>query len=100
MSALRLDDGSIVNSAADLVDCFTNFYSTLFSAEEVDRVSQEELLYKLSARLSADQSEVCEGALSVDECFSALKGMAHRKAPGNDGLPMEFYVKFWQVFGG
>ena len=99
VSALRLDDGSIVNSAADLVDCFANFYSTLFSAEEVDRVSQEELLYKLSARLSADQSEVCEGALSVDECFSALKGMAHRKAPGNDGLPMEFYVKFWQVLG-
>ena len=100
MSALRLDDGSIVNSAADLVDCFANFYSTLFSAEEVDRVSQEELLYKLSARLSADQSEVSEGALSVDECFSALKGMAHHKAPGNDGLPMEFYVKFWQVFRG
>ena len=98
--ALRLDDGSIVNSAADLVDCFANFYSTLFSTEEVDRVSQEELLYKLSARLSADQSEVCEGALSVDECFSALKGMAHHKAPGNDGLPMEFYVKFWQVLGG
>ena len=100
VSALRLDDGSIVNSAPDLVDCFANFYFTLFSAEEVDRVSQEELLSKLSASLSADQSEVCEGALSVDECFSALKGMAHHKAPGNDGLPMEFYVKFWQVFGG
>ena len=99
VSALRLDDGSIVNSAPDLVDCFASFYFTLFSAEEVDRVSQEELLSKLSASLSADQSEVCEGALSVDECFSALKGMAHRKAPGNDGLPMEFYVKFWQVLG-
>ena len=59
MSALRLDDGSIVNSAPDLVDCFANFYFTLFSAEEVDRVSQEELLSKLSASLSADQSEVC-----------------------------------------
>lgn len=99
VSALRLDDGSIVNSAPDLVDCFANFYCTLFSAEEVDRVSQEELLSKLSASLSADQSEVCEGALSVDECFSALKGMAHRKAKGNDGFPMEFYVKFWQVLG-
>ena len=99
MSALRQDDVSIVNSAPDLVDCFANFYSALFSAEDVDRVSQEELLSKLSARLSADQKEVCEGALSVDECFSALKGMAHRKAPGNDGLPMEFYVNFWPVLG-
>ena len=99
VSALRQDDGSIVTSAPDLVGCFANFYSALFSVEDVDRVSQQELLSKLSARLSADQSEVCEGALSVDECFSALKGMAHRKAPGNDGLPMEFSVKFWSVLG-
>lgn len=58
-----------------------------------------ELLSKISAQLSADQSEVCGDVLSVGECFSALKGMAHRKAPGNDGLPMEFYVKFWPVLG-
>ena len=99
VSALCLDDGSVVNSAPDLVDCFANFYSALFSAEEVDCVSQEELLTKISAHLSANQSEVCKGVLSVDECFSAFKGMAHRKAPGNDGLLMEFYLKFWPVLG-
>jgi len=26
-------------------------------------------------------------------------GMAKRKAPGSDGLPMESYVKFWDVLG-
>ena len=25
--------------------------------------------------------------------------MARRRAPGTDGLPMEFYVRFWEVFG-
>ena len=36
---------------------------------------------------------------SVEECHTALQGMARSKAPGSDGLPMEFYVKFWNVWG-
>ena len=99
VSALHLPDGSIVNSSQDLVDCFADFYSLLFSAEEVDPLAQHELLSKVSARLSVEQSASCEGALSVGECFAALQGMAHWKAPGNDGLPMEFSVKFWDVLG-
>ena len=35
----------------------------------------------------------------LDECYKALTGMAHRKAPGLDDFPMEFYVKFWSVLG-
>ena len=49
--------------------------------------------------LPADQSDSCEGLLTVDECFAALVGMARRKAPGSDGLPAEFYLKFWAVLG-
>ena len=41
---------------------------------------------------------MCEGYLSV-ECFKALIGMARQKAPGLDGLPAEFYIKFWPVSG-
>ena len=29
----------------------------------------------------------------------ALLGMARRKAPGSDGLPAEFYIRFWDVLG-
>ena len=42
---------------------------------------------------------LCEGHLTDAECLTALQGMAWRKAPGLDGLPMEFYVKFWLVLG-
>ena len=35
----------------------------------------------------------------MDECLAALQGMARSKAPGSDGLPMEFYLKFWNVLG-
>ena len=49
--------------------------------------------------LTVDESSSCEGDLSQEECFAALSCMARHKAPGSDGLPMEFYLKFWPVLG-
>ena len=45
------------------------------------------------------QADLCDGPLSFDECFAALNGMARGKSPGSDGLPMEFYGKFWPILG-
>ena len=37
--------------------------------------------------------------LSFDECFATLNGMARGRSPGSDGLPREFYVRFWPILG-
>ena len=99
ISAVRTADGSIVSSPDDLCLAFSSFYSSLFAASPTDPSSQECLLHNVVSALPADQSELCEGLLSVEECFRALCGMARRKAPGSDGLPAEFYLKFWHVLG-
>ena len=99
MAALPCSDGFVVNSAPDLVECFSRFYSDLFSAELVDLGAQETLLSSVSACLLPSEHDACEGFLSVEECFTALQGMARRKAPRSDGLPMEFYLKFWSLLG-
>ena len=65
----------------------------------MDTDAQDSLLETMASLLSEDQAKVCEGRFSQDECFTALKGMAHSKAPSSDGLPVEFYVKFWHVLG-
>ena len=99
ISALRDEDGSIVSSPADLCLSFSSFYSSLFTSSPTDPVAQQELLSNVSSTLSPGQALECEGSLTVDEYHKALIGMAHRKAPGLDGFPMEFYVKFWSVLG-
>lgn len=78
---------------------FASFYSSLFSAGAVDPVVQGSLLSNLPFSLSTAQASQCEGHLAPDECLVALQGMSRRKAPGLDGLPMEFYLKFWDVLG-
>ena len=81
ISALRKDDGSIVSSPVDLCSCLSDFYLSLFSTETTDSAVRSSLHPQ------------------VEECHTALQGMATSKAPGSDGLPMEFYLKFWNVLG-
>ena len=99
IAALRTADGSLVSSSEDLCRVFSSFYRDLFTSEPCDPAAQSELFSHISSCLSNDDNQCCEGLLSPGECLTALKGMAHEKAPGCDGLPMEFYVKFWPVLG-
>ena len=91
ISALRDSDGSIISSPEDLCHCLSSFYSSLFTASPTDPVVQTSFLGNLSSVFQPEQAALCEGLLTSEECFTALHGMAKRKAPGLDGLPMESF---------
>ena len=77
----------------------SSFYSSLFLAEDEDLAARDFLLGNLVSSLSPQQVETCEGPLTVAECQRASLGMTRGKAPGSDGLPAEFYIRFWDVLG-
>ena len=77
----------------------SSFYSSLFLAENVDVAARDSLLGSLVSSLSHQQAETCEGPLMVAKCHQGLLSMARKKAPGSDGLPAEFYTRFWDVPG-
>ena len=46
-------------------------------------------------KLSECDSVNCEGLLTLNECKRAVQKMKKNKTPGSDGLPIEWYQKFW-----
>ena len=99
ISAMKNADGSLATDISSICDSWVAFYSSLFSACDTEPDTQEELLQNLSSFLSPDQSQLCDGYLTADEVLEALKGMARGKSPGSDGLPVEFYLTFWDLLG-
>ena len=95
--ALRESGGSIVSSPEGLCRTLNTIYSDLFSSVPTDSVVQASLLSNFPCPLPCDQARVCEGPLTPDECLHAFKNMAKNKSPGLDGLPAEFYLRFWHV---
>ena len=47
--------------------------------------------------LSQEEAAICEGAITSEGCYNALKVMANDKSPGSDGFTAEFYRFFWNL---
>ena len=45
-------------------------------------------------RLSEECKQFGEGFITLEECSKVLNSFTLNKAPGNDGLPVEFYRTF------
>jgi hypothetical protein len=50
---------------------------------------------KLENRLQQQDQSICDGKVTEEECYNAINNMKSNKAPGLDGLTVEFYREFW-----
>ena len=48
-------------------------------------------------QFSEEQKNSWEGLISPEECSELLDSFQSSKSPGNDGVPAEFYRKFWPL---
>ena len=99
IAAIRRSDGTIARSTRDILAVWRDYYFGLFSAQPLAPTDRDFFVDSLQHKLSMFESESCEGPLTIPECLSALQNMALGKSPGVDGLPAEFFVKFWDVLG-
>ena len=99
ISRIKRSDGTIASQTSDIIPVWADFYSSLYKAQDLDSTAQLFFLNKLERRLTSAQAQRCEGPLTLDECYAALKDMPRNKTPGLDGLPAEFYLSFWDLLG-
>ena len=72
-----------------------SFYKSLFSKDSLDMQIQTEIIDDLDLCLDDNERQECEGLFTKDELLLALNGLQTGKSPGSDGLPVEFYLSFW-----
>ena len=99
INAIRRSDGTVVSSTNDVLGVWHDFYFRLFSSQELSKVDQRPFLDSIESRLTSNESKLCEGDLTIEECLKALSKVPSVKSPGVDGLPAEFYRRFWTLLG-
>ena len=99
ITAIKNLGGIVVRNLGQIACAWIGFYGQLFNSQALHTSQQDYFLQTLTQKLSDSQLQLCEGALTEDECKKALDGMISGKSPGLDGFPAEFYRTFWSLPG-
>ena len=98
ITKLRIQDRIITDSTSIIGAC-RQFYQDLYTEEPVSQDAVNDFLYNINLPcVPPDLYEQCEGDLTFEEAFEAIKLMKNGKTPGSDGLQAEFYNKIY-IFG-
>jgi exonuclease III len=96
---VKLDDDNVTKtSKIEIQNSVYKFYNSLLNAPATDLKELPQFLEGLPT-LSRDLSDSCEGPITGEEVWLALKDMKNNKSPGPDGLPAEFYKSFFPIIG-
>ena len=74
-----------------------NYYGKLYNEEPIDENQQKYFLNLVQNRLDNQDIDRLGNEITEQEIHTAIKDLNKNKAPGIDGIPIEFYQTFWQV---
>jgi hypothetical protein len=90
--------GNITTNQTEILQTEVAYYKKLYSSQTTNETDIEQYLSNTPVEamqtLNDNESETCNGQLSIQECTDALENMKLNKSPGIDGLSAEFYQAF------
>ena len=90
-------NGKSTTDQNEIMEIEVDYYKKLYKSTNPDNDKLKKYIEntKVHNKLSNNESEKCEGEITIEECTNAIFKMKLNKAPGLDGLSVEFYRKFW-----
>ncbi|XP_077323277.1 uncharacterized protein LOC143956976 [Lithobates pipiens] len=94
--SLRGSNGTLITDPDAVAEEFRTFYASLYSSvttaagDEVDGLLETLDLPSITPA----QVALLEAPISTDDIAEAMSLLNKSKAPGSDGLPLEFYLKY------
>ena len=95
MTKLKTKGGEVKNTK-EIGRVVENFYGSLYEEKKVQAAIMDEVLSTLENKIN-ENADFLTIDFNVLEMTKVLKSFKKGKSPGIDGLPVEFYDKFWDI---
>jgi len=92
-------EGGVLSKTDEMSEYVEEHFKQFFSERDIVAEKSEMFVNFLSKKVPVEVKEELSSPVTLEEVEGALKRMGKGKVPGVDGLPVEFYVKFFNVLG-
>ena len=92
MNCVLMPDGSCCYDLEQILQEQFKFYSKLYASEKTEQFCY---VNDSGITLNGDQRESLEGLVQMHKLATAVKQMSQGKSPGCDGIPIKFYIVFF-----
>ena len=99
LNKIKLDNNEETQDPNLILQTIKTYYEKLYS-ENINPINLNSNKFFNNdniPKLDELDSNECGGPLTMEELETIIKTFKLKKTPGNDGLPIEFYLKFWPV---
>ena len=90
-------DFTLLNKDEDILLMLKEYYQDLFTKQDLDTSLQDKLINNIDTKLPGTINAMMDSDVTIEELTMATKLMEVNKTPGIDGLPIEFYISFWDL---
>lgn len=97
--SLRSESGIMLTDTDEIRKRIVDFYKVLYQSEIKTNQNISTFFLEDLSQVSPESNQDLGGVLRLEELEKALQSMKPGKAPGIDGLPVEFFKVFWSVLG-
>ena len=98
ITRLKIAENVYTEDQFNILDKEKCFYESLYKSKNIDAEKFKNSPFfnpENITPLNEDEWVSCEGQITSEECYNALKDFKVGKTPGTDGFPAEFYRFFW-----
>lgn len=96
---LRTGSGSDISDSSEIRKFAAGFYRDLFRSECSDNPDVYSSFLAGLPQVSSEDNDELTAELTLEELYAAMMSLQSGKAPGMDGLPVDFYKSFWSIIG-
>ena len=101
ITTIDLDDGTKITGQTNVIKCQKEYYETLYTQPKPKNTWQLEesedffLNENNIPQLTENEKDILDSELTEHEIAKAVKNLPNSRAPGSDGIPIDFYKMFW-----